>query len=251
MTLATHLSNAGAGKFTALRVASIATLALLSASCATSSTAPTRIWLGQVSSGQPSIETPVRSWTAMKFDNLVRQQTDFSCGAAVLTTIFNYAFGYHATERQILVNMLKSADPDVVRDKGFSLLDMKNYVREVGLRGEGYKVDYDAIAKLRVPAITLLNIRGYKHFVIIRKATLEEVSIADPALGNRVMGRAAFNQAWNGVLFVVTGPGFNADTVLLHPPRPLSAAQLFEARSPVSNADAADFDFGPHFNFTL
>ena len=187
----------------------------------------------------------------MKFDNVIRQRTDFSCGAAVLATVLDYAFGYHATERQILVNMLKVADPDVVREKGFSLLDMKNYVKEVGLRGEGYKVDYASLAKLRVPAIVLLNIRGYKHFVILRRSSRDEVSIADPALGNRTMSRGGFERAWNGVLFVVTGKGFNPDTVLLHPVQALSAAELFESRSPVANAEPSEFGFGPSFIFNL
>ena len=221
------------------------------ASSAISQPTSTTIWLGQISSGQPSEETHVRSWKAMKFENVIRQRTDFSCGAAVLATVLDYAFGYHATEQQILVNMLKVADPDVVREKGFSLLDMKNYVKEVGLRGEGYKVDYASLAKLRVPAIVLLNIRGYKHFVILRRSDRDEVSIADPALGNRTMRRGGFESAWNGVLFVITGKGFNPDTVLLRPVQPLSAAQLYESRSPVTNAEPSEFGFGPSFIFNL
>ena len=229
----------------------IASLSLWVAASAHAEPTTTRVWFGQVSQGQPSEAAPVRSWTAMKFDNVVRQQTDFSCGAAVLATILNFAFGYHATEKQMLVNMFKVADPDVVRDKGFSLLDMKNYTLAIGLQGQGYKVAFDALTQLKVPAVALINIRGYKHFVIVRKATNEAVSIGDPALGNRVMSRKAFEQVWNGVLFVVTGQGYNADTVLMHPPRPLSAGELFKSRSAITNADTAEFGFGPSFNFTL
>lgn len=229
----------------------IASVSLCVAANAQAETTRTSIWLGQVSTGQSSEATSVRSWKAMKFDDIIPQRTDFSCGAAVLATIFNYAFGHHATERQVLVNMLKVADPDIVRNKGFSLLDMKNYTLAIGLHGEGYKVDFDALTHLKVPAIALINIRGYKHFVIVRKATNEAVSIGDPALGNRVMSRMAFERVWNGVLFVVTGPGYDRETVLLRPPRPLSAGELFKSRSAITNAETAEFGFGPSFNFTL
>ena len=105
--------------------------------------------------------------------------------------------------------MFKVADPDVVREKGFSLLDMKRYVQAVGMQAEGYKVDYAALADLRVPGIVLLSTRGYKHFVVLRKVSGDHVSIGDPALGNRVLTRRAFEREWNGIVFVVMGEGFD------------------------------------------
>lgn len=211
----------------------------------------TNLWMGQVAQGSQTRAVSLRSWKAKKFDNLVRQETDFSCGAAVLATVFNYAFGRRTTEQQVLVNMFKIADPAVVKEKGFSLLDMKNYALAVGMGAEGFKVEYDALKSLKVPGIALLNLRGYKHFVVIRKADDERVFVGDPALGNRVMKRAAFERGWNQVVFVITGDGFDPKSVLLHPPAPLSAQRLFEQRSPIGNADQAEFGFGPAFSFSL
>src|SRR3954453_60384 len=111
---------------------------------------------GSASASATYLSRPVRSWKAMKFDHVVKQQTDFSCGAAALATIFNYAYGRRTTEAQVLVNMLKLSDPAVVREKGFSLLDLKRYVKAVGMTGEGYKVPYQALMDLKVPAIALL-----------------------------------------------------------------------------------------------
>ena len=179
------------------------------------------------------------------------KRTDFSCGAAALATIFNYAYDKRTTEQQVLLNMLKIADPDVVRDKGFSLLDMKNYAQAVGMTAEGYQVDYKALFNLKVPAIALLDIKGYKHFVVIQRANPEYVNLGDPALGNRIMSRKAFENAWNGVAFVVLGDGYDANTVLLNPPKPISAARLYGMRSPVQNAEIYDYGLGPAFNFQL
>jgi len=229
----------------------IGALCLALGGCMTAPESPPRIWMGQVQQGGQSIAKPVQSWKAMKFTNLVRQQTDFSCGAAALATIFNYAYRKQTTEQQVLVNMLKVADPDVVREKGFSLLDMKNYSEAIGMKGEGYQVDYAALQGMKVPGIVLLNIRGYKHFVVLRKVEADYVHVGDPALGNRVMPRTKFMDAWNGVVFVVLGEGYDPDTVLRNPPPPLSARRLFEQRSPVPNAEIYDFGLGPAYNFVL
>jgi predicted double-glycine peptidase len=230
--------------------ACLATLMALSA-CATAPVQSVPIQLGSISRGAPLMTRTVTSWTERKFTNLVRQQTDFSCGAAALATIFNYAYDRRTTEQQVLLNMLKIADPDLVRDKGFSLLDMKNYTQALGMTAEGYQVDYRALFSLKVPAIALLDIKGYKHFVVIQRANPEYINLGDPALGNRTMSRKAFEAAWNGVAFVVLGDGYDADTVLLNPPKPISAARLYGMRSPVQNAEIYDYGLGPAFNFQL
>ena len=233
-----------------LRVSALG-LALAASACTTAPTKNANIWMGQVAQGELSVRKPVKSWKALKFTNLVPQQTDFSCGAAALATIFNFAYGRNTTEPQVLVNMLKVADPDIVREKGFSLLDMKNYVREIGMQGEGYSVPFESLRDMKVPGIALLNMKGYKHFVVIRKVDGNYVHVGDPALGNRVMKRPDFEEAWNGVVFVVLGEGYDPNTVLRNPPPPLSARALFEQRSPVPNAEVYDFGLGPAYNFIL
>jgi uncharacterized protein len=209
---------------------------------AAADTSAAHVWLAPVSSrNQTIVSKPLRSWKDMKFDGLVRQQTDFSCGAAVLATVFNEAYGKQTTEAQVLVNMLKIADPAVVKDKGFSLLDMKRYVSQVGFAAEGYKVNFDALHHLKVPGIVLLDLKGYHHFVVVRKVTDNLVQLGDPALGNRVMTRGDFERAWNNVVFVVVGDSLDPNNALSNPPPPLSARRLFEQRSPVWDADLMDF----------
>lgn len=219
--------------------------------CAASTAGPTPIWFGQVAPDGQTREISVRSWKDLKFTNMVRQRTDFSCGAAALATVFNYAYNKNTTEQQVLINMFKVADPDIVREKGFSLLDMKRYIQAVGMTGEGYKVDFDALRELKIPGIVLISIRGYKHFVVLRKVTGDEVFVADPALGNRVMSRSDFELAWNGVVFVVMGEGYDAQTVLLKPPKPLSARRLFDQRSPIQDANPTDFGLVPAYSYVF
>ena len=85
--------------------------------------------------------------------------------------------------------------------------------------------------------------KGYKHFVVIRRAEGNFVHIGDPALGNRAMSRRNFERAWNGVVFVVLGEGYNPDNVLRNPPSPLSARRLIDHYSPIRSATPEDFGF--------
>jgi len=231
----------------------LAGLACLAAGCSTApSSQQVPVWLGQTAGpNAPIVPMKVTSWQDLKFKGLVRQRTDFSCGAAVLATVFNEAYGHQTTEQQVLVNMLRVADPDIVREKGFSMLDMKNYARALGMSAEGYRVDYAALQKLQVPAIALINIKGYKHFVVVRKAYADHIAIGDPALGNRVMTRPAFETAWNDVAFIVLGSGYDPDNALINPPPPLSARRLMEVHSMIPAATAAEFGVGPYFQFSF
>jgi predicted double-glycine peptidase len=219
--------------------------------CARAPAEKTPVWMGQLVNGAPTLSARPVSWKAMKFNDLVRQQTDFSCGAAVMATIFNGAYGHQTTERQVLVNMLKVADPDTVRQKGFSLLDMKTYARSVGMNAEGYRIDYPALAKLEIPVVVLIDVRGYKHFVVVRKVFGDRIAIGDPALGNRTMTRAQFERAWNNIAFVVIGAGYDPDNALVDPAPPLSARELLRATASLPATEAAEFGFAPGYDFSF
>ena len=177
------------------------------------------------------------------FIDMVPQQTDFSCGAAALATILNYAYGYDFTEADVIAGMLKVSNPELVQTKGFSLLDIKHYVETLGLRGRGYTVNPEILDRIKIPTIVLLDIRGYKHFVVLKKATPEKVYIADPALGNRVMDRQDFVDGWNKVTFAVIGNGFDRETILLRPKQPLTARNTVDTWRPLTDAELIEFGF--------
>lgn len=234
-----------------LRPAFLALPAVAVAGCMTAPAQNPTLWLGQTSDGARTANVTLTSWKDRKFIGLVRQQSDFSCGAAVMATIFNEAFGRRTTEQQVLVNMLKIADPDIVREKGFSLLDMKNYARSVGMEAEGYRIAYDKLLQLELPSIVLLNIKGYKHFVIVRKTYADRIAIGDPALGNRTMTRPDFESSWNGVAFVVAGEGYDPANALIDPPSPLSAKRLLALHAALPAAETSEFGNTAAFSFSF
>lgn len=192
--------------------------------------------------GLPIYRTRIVSMREQRFTGMVRQHTDFSCGAAALATILRYAYDRPVTEDSVLAGLFRVSNPDVVRRVGFSLLDIKHYVETLGYRGRGYRVKLADLKHVRIPTIVLLDIRGYKHFVVLRRVLDDRYYIADPSLGNRVMSQDAFAKAWNGIIFAVIGPGFEGDTSLRIPVGP-PTVKRFGLGAPLSDAELYEFGF--------
>ncbi len=212
---------------------------------------PADIVLGNLLPGSGVIHKQIISIREQRYVNLIQQQTDFSCGAAALATILKYAYGRDITEESVMTDLLKISDPEVVRQKGFSLLDVKNYVESIGMRGRGYQLELDALYEIKVPTLVLLNLNGYKHFVVLKKVVEGQVYVADPALGNKIYEINEFASMWNGVIFAVIGAGFDRDTVLLNPSPPLTARKLMPINRMLTNAELLEFGFSHAdlFNF--
>ncbi|CAJ0733445.1 C39 family peptidase [Ralstonia mannitolilytica] len=151
------------------------------------------------------LRKPVKSMAELRYRSVMKQQQDFSCGAAAVGTLLRYGYGMDIEERSIITDMMKVSDPKQVAEQGFSMLDMRNYVQTLGFRGRGYRVDMAALRDLAIPVIVLLNLNGYQHFVVVKRAAQGRVFIADPALGNRIMQEWEFAPAWNGLVFAIVG----------------------------------------------
>ncbi|THD10342.1 C39 family peptidase [Metallibacterium scheffleri] len=187
----------------------------------------------------------VTSLREARFTGIVPQATDFSCGAAALATLLKYAYDIDVNEWTVMAGMLAKADPGKVEKQGFSLLDIKQYVEGLGMRGRGYKVSEPRLRSLRVPGIVLLDTKGYKHFVVLKRIAGDRVYLADPALGNKTLAFNDFMAAWpSKAVFVVIGSGFNRNSVLLDAKGGPSARTLLGSRQgPITDAELIDFGF--------
>jgi predicted double-glycine peptidase len=186
--------------------------------------------------GAAAIFPRTTTFRDQKFVNVVRQHNDFSCGSAALATILKYAYGMNVTERDVYNGMYAMSDQALVRERGFSLLDIRNYVQSIGFDGEGYQISPKALDRVKVPVIVLLNINRYEHFVVMRKATPNGVYIADPELGNYVTPPETFLKEWQfGVIFAVIGKGYINDNPLVTLDKPLSGNQEVRSLIPAFN----------------
>jgi predicted double-glycine peptidase len=193
--------------------------------------------------GGAVVYKPIQSVRERKFADLVQQKTDFSCGAAALATILRQAYWLDVNEEQIIEGMLAHSDQDLVRVQGFSMLDMKRYVESLGMRARGYRVATETLSEIRIPVVVLMDIRGYKHFVVMQKVHDGWVYIGDPVLGHKRYKIDDFVKGWNGIIFAVIGQGYDKTNALLDPPLPLTAKNRLNTFNPVGDSELLDFGF--------
>jgi predicted double-glycine peptidase len=147
----------------------------------------------------------VRSLAEIRYEGVIPQRWDTSCGAAALATLLTHDLGEPVAERAVATAMLRRTDPIRVRARGgFSLLNMQEYAQARGYEAEGYgDMKFDDLLDM-LPAIVPVRFHGYDHFVVVRAVRGGEVHFADPAYGRRSMSVARFERAWEQkVAFVV------------------------------------------------
>ncbi|TVV44169.1 C39 family peptidase [Thalassolituus sp. C2-1] len=147
----------------------------------------------------------VEPLSVKKFNNVVRQAYDYSCGSAALTTLLDFYLGRNFQERQVMEGLLRFGETErIVQRRGFSLLDMKRLVTALGHPSGGFKAEAKDLLELDHPAIAPIEYAGFKHFVVIRAVYENRVYLADPALGNISFTLSRFLEIWdNNVLFIV------------------------------------------------
>lgn len=151
--------------------------------------------------GGIQIDVPRKSMVDLKFTSVVRQRLDLSCGAAALATLLTYFYGDRVGEIEIIAEIAKFGDREKIEKEGFSMLELKKFGERRGYISQGYRVnDVAKLAELKLPVITLVNINGYNHFVVIKGARDGQVFTADPAFGNRSFAMAEFARQWNSVI---------------------------------------------------
>lgn len=156
-----------------------------------------------VAAGGVRADVRVASLRDRKFSTIVRQQYDFSCGSAAVATLLTYHYGRKTSERDAFQAMWDVGDQERIKQYGFSLLEMKRYLESLGLKADGFRLTLDRIAEIGVPGIALVEVRGYRHFVVIKGMTQDTVLIGDPAKGLVQRSRREFESHWDGTILFV------------------------------------------------
>lgn len=157
--------------------------------------------------GGGTFAAPVTSLRDMPFRQVVRQQYDYSCGSAALATLLRHHYGRNVTEASIFQAMFAVGDQDKIRRVGFSLLDMKTHLAALGLKSDGYRQTLQDLALAKAPAIALIKVGDYRHFVVIKGVRDGKVMVGDPNQGLKLYSLAEFGRVWNGVVFVIHPDG--------------------------------------------
>lgn len=162
--------------------------------------------------GSELAQISVKSMVDLRFKNVVRQKGDISCGAAALATLFTYFYGDKIKEQAIIKSVFKFGDKEKIKKDGFSMLELKKYGETRRYVAQGFRIpDANNLSKLRIPVITLINTRGYNHFVVIKGVKNGMVFIADPAFGNISRPLKEFAKGWKKVILVFLNREKNGD----------------------------------------
>ncbi|TVP60530.1 MAG: peptidase C39 [Halomonadaceae bacterium] len=150
-------------------------------------------------------EVQVESLKALRFHSVVQQQYDYSCGSAALATLLSVYYQRPTTEVDAFDSMFRNGDQGLIRSQGFSMLDMKRYLAlDQGLSADGFRLDLAELKALGVPAIAMIELQGYRHFVVIKGLRDGQVLVGDPALGLRSYSKGGFQRIRvNDILFII------------------------------------------------
>jgi predicted double-glycine peptidase len=154
--------------------------------------------------GGGNYELPVTTFLERRFKTVYKQQYDFSCGSAALASLLTFHYEDTVSEQEVFVDMYLNGDQKKIQQQGFSLLDIKRYLERRGYRSDGFKVKLDQLLIANAPALTIINNKGYMHFVIIKGLDEQEVLVGDPAVGVKAIPRDEFEEMWgNRILFLI------------------------------------------------
>lgn len=168
----------------------------------------------------------VTSQQETRFTGTVKQRYDYSCGSAALATLLSFHYADPVSEEEVFRSMYDAGDKEKIQKEGFSLLDMKNYLSKRGYHADGFRTSLDKLKEIGIPAIVLINYKGYSHFVVIKGVTQTEVLLGDPSRGVRRMVRSEFASMWGGLLFLIRNEytvakrSFNRESEWYINPRP-------------------------------
>ncbi len=184
----------------------VGVIALTGAAMLCSHAAWAEVRLGREAAGG-DFSVGVMTWWDIPFRTVVRQRYDFSCGSAAVATLLSYHYDRPTAEAVPFRAMWKLGDKPTIRKVGFSMLDMRNYLQSIGYRAEGFKIKPEQLIEIKRPVIVLLDLNGFKHFVVVKGQTEDQVLVGDSVLGLNKYPTKEFHKYWNGVvLAIVEGP---------------------------------------------
>ncbi|MGH8479632.1 MAG: C39 family peptidase [Gammaproteobacteria bacterium] len=147
---------------------------------------------------------------------VVKQELDYSCGAAALATLMRYYYGDDTSEREMLdlmnvrLRSLPRAELLRKQQSGFSLLDLQIVAEQKGYKAAGFILSVDQLRKLVAPVMVYVRPLGYQHFAILRGIAGDRVLLADPARGNLSMSTSRFEEEYGGVILALGRKGEQA-----------------------------------------
>ena len=171
-------------------------------SSATAGDAPVR-------DSQFQIQRRVRSWRAIRDNAVVKQQRDYSCGAAAVATLLRYYWNEPISERSVLDSVESVLTPEELQDRaqnGLTMTDLRKASVKLGYTASIGKLELAKLLEAKVPVVVAVKVRGIDHFVVFRGVVANCAYLADPSRGNVRVPLSVFASQWIENTLLVVAP---------------------------------------------
>jgi uncharacterized protein len=130
----------------------------------------------------------VKSFQELRFEGVVPQKYEESCGASSLATLMNL-YDENLTEESLLDDFNTT---DMVNFE-----DLQKVANIHGYKAKGYKVTKEIIEKITIPIIArVIRHKDYPHFIVINNLQGDFFLSLDPTNGKRLMSKSEFYNIW-------------------------------------------------------
>ncbi|ODS01245.1 hypothetical protein AUC68_12860 [Methyloceanibacter methanicus] len=148
-----------------------------------------------------------QTYSQRKYDGVVSQNADFSCGAASLATLSTYYWGRNVSEVYVL-KILEARYPDkkawaMKLKTGFSLDDLEFAAAALGFNAQSVEISVDELEKLDGPIIVHLNKGQFQHFSVLRMTKDGTYYLADSIVGKVGYASHEFEEQYTGAALAI------------------------------------------------
>lgn len=128
----------------------------------------------------------------LRYQGVVGQTDWFTCGPAAVATLLRYYYDKEVGEAQVLELSLQAMQKpeSEVRQTGINALALRQAMQTLGLPSRGFRLNLDQLADYfrRGGLPVLLHAtRPEPHFVVAVGMVRDQVVLADPSWGNRIL----------------------------------------------------------------
>ncbi len=131
---------------------------------------------------------PIKSWKELRDERVSKQELDYSCGPASVSTLLTYYYKKPVTENELIRNLNQW--------RAASFADLSRILPDYGYKGVGLALDAQQLRKIKIPAIVYLRHNGQDHFSVLKGVNEDRVYLADPSWGNVRFRWTKFLSMW-------------------------------------------------------
>lgn len=141
----------------------------------------------------------------LRYQSVVGQTTDFTCGPAALATLLTHYYGTPVSEQTFTersVADMQARGKEVT--EGLTMLSLKNALSAEAITSDGYRLDIDQLRQVMETGLPVVaNVQYPKgHYYLVLGLDDHSVLLADPSWGVRSQPIENFLNAWNGVVLI-------------------------------------------------